>query len=686
VNGPKNEFRVNKFRAGGFQRNELMANKFRTKAMKSGIFPILVSTFVSALALGAVGAHAQTSSATPPVSSQTIQETQQNQEKKSKVILSRSTDENGQTTDGTTTGQAAPTTTSTTGQSPVKIAAQPTAEDAERSALTYTDFDLDVRLRPAESHLAVRALVTVRNDGKTALVHLPLQLSSTLDWELIRLNGRQMPFTVAVLNSDSDHTGQLHEAAVTLPTPLAPGASLQLDVTYSGTVMQSTKRLQAIGTPDDAAAQSDWDRITPDFTGLRGFGNVVWYPVSSVPVILGDGARLFDEIGTHKLRMTGAHFRLALTIETPPGQAPNIALVNGRPVELTVSSAADASVASVATARVDNSTLGFEAPSLFIATRVSHAATNTTLWTRPKSEANVKVWSNAAADVTPFLQGWLGMSPRSQLTILELPESDDIPFETGSMLATPVRGAAPEILEGVMAHALTHAWVMSPRAWLNEGVAHFMGTLWIEKQQGRERALATLDSARAALTLAEPESPGAADGQPLVACISPVYYRTKAAYVFWMLRDLVGDPTLSAALRAYDPAQDKSDSYFEKLIEQAGQRRGLSWFFADWVYADKGLPDLAIDTVYPSPASTPGTYLVAVNLSNNGYAAVEAPVQVISESATVTQRVMLAARSKAVQRILLQGVPTEVRLNDGTIPEVQATIHSKTLDAPAPRP
>ena len=40
-----------------------------------------------------------------------------------------------------------------------------------------------------------------------------------------------------------------------------------------------------------------------------------------------------------------------------------------------------------------------------------------------------------------------------------------------------------------MAHALTHAWMQSPRAWLSEGVAHFMGTLWIEKQQGRQKGV-----------------------------------------------------------------------------------------------------------------------------------------------------------------------------------------------------
>jgi hypothetical protein len=631
-------------------------------------------TILAALLLAPLASLAQTTSSAPPVSSQTLQETQQNQAKKSKVILQRSTGEDGQIT-----GTAAPGTPSKI--APESTAPQPSIPDAERTAPTTTAFDLDVRLRPAESHIAVRALITVRNDGKSPLAHLPLQLSSDLTWEIVRLNGHPVPFTVALLNSDADHTGQLHEAAITLPAPLAPGASLQLDVTYSGAISQSFKRLQAIGTPNEIASQSDWDRISASFTGLRGFGNVLWYPASSIPVILGDGARLFDEIGAHKLRLTGAHFRLALTVEAPSADAPNIALINGNPVQLAASSSADVTLPAIETARIDDSTLGFEAPSLFLASRTSHQITNAIVWTRPESDANLPTWSNAAADVTPFLQSWLGQKPRSQLTLLDLPEDGDIPFETGSMLATPIRAAPAEVLEGVMAHALSHAWVMSPRAWLSEGVAHFMGTLWIEKTQGRERALETLNSARQALALAEPESPGESDGQPLIACISPVYYRTKAAYVFWMLRDIVGDPTLSAALRAYDPTRDTADDSFQKLLEQAGQRKSLTWFFNDWVYKDKGLPDLAIEGVYPSAASVAGSYLVAVNVANNGYAAVEAPVQVITPLTTITQRVLIPGRGKAVQRILIQGDPTEVRLNDGTIPETQSTIHSKTIDA-----
>ena len=590
-----------------------------------------------------------------------------------RVLFSRSTDANGQTT----TQAAQPAA-----QSDIQMAAAPIAGDADRQAVTFTAFDLDVRLHSAAQQIAVRALVTVRNDGKAPLVRVPLQISSSLNWERIRLNGRDISFPVATLNSDADHTGQLHEAAVPLAQPLAPGQTLQLDVTYSGAIAASAQRLLAIGTPPDVALHSDWDQIGVPFTGLRGFGNVVWYPVAAVPVILGDGARLFDEMGEHKLRMAGAAFRLRLTTEFPHGQAPTIALINGHPAALSVTEPngldQNQDVSGVATAALDGSTLGFEAPSLFVAIRTPHAGANLTAFALPENELSVQAWSAASLAVTPFLQGWLGQRPRAQLTVLDLPDPEDAPFETGALLATSVRDLAPDQLNGILAHALTHAWMQSPRAWLSEGVAHFMGTLWIEKQRGREPALQTLESARAALALAEPETPGRSPGQPLAAAISPVYYRTKAAYVLWMLRDVAGDPTLSAALRAYDPAQDlgkdAGPSSFETLLEQAGVRHDLSWFFADWVDADKGLPDIAIEGAFPTTASA-GNWLVSVNLVNRGYASAEVPVTVRSGSTSVTQRVRVPAHGKAVQRLLIQGKPTEIQVNDGAIPETQATIH-----------
>ena len=629
------------------------------------------------------------------------------------VIFSRSTDESGQTT---TRGHFAD-------RPAAQMAAAPSAEDAERQAVTFTGFDLDVRLRAATQQIAVRALIAVRNDGKTPLARIPLQISSSLNWGRIRADGKDVAFQVATLNSDADHTGQLHEAAVPLSVPLGSGESIQLDVTYSGAIAPSTQRLLAIGTPEEVALRSDWDGIGLPFTGLRGFGNVVWYPVSSVPVILGDGARLFDEMGEHKLRLAGARFRLRLTVEFPHGQAPTVALINGHsaPLSITESGSLDQSqeVAGVATASLDAATLGFEAPSLFVAIRTPHAAANATLWSLPENDAAVPAWTAAAAAVTPFLQGWLGQRPRAQLTLLDLPDPQDTPFETGALLATPIRQANPGQLDGILAHALARAWMQSPRAWLDEGVAHFMGTLWVEKQRGRDQALGILEAGRSALALAEPESPGQRAGQPLAAAISPVYYRAKAAYVLWMLRDVAGDAALSAALRAYDSAADLSaqdvsrgfgsgaaPSSIQRLLEEArapsdrssslgwesgapgvrssslgreaGTRRDLSWFFADWVDADKGLPELTVEGAFPSAAAA-GNWLVAVNLANSGYASAEVPVTVRSGSDSVTQRVLVPARGKAVQRILIQGKPVEVQVNDGTVPETQASVHIAKL-------
>ena len=653
------------------------------------------------------------------------------------VIFSRSTDADGQTT--TQSPQTA-------AQPAIQIAAAPSAEDAEREAVAFTALDLDVRLRTAEQHIAVRALLTVRNDGKTPLARIPLQLSSSLDWERIRIGGRDATFSVATLNSDADHTGQLHEAAVPLAQPLAPGASLPLDVTYSGVIAPSAQRLLVIGTPEDLALASDWDQIGVAFTGLRGFGNVAWYPVSSVPIILGDGARLFDAIGEHKLRLTGARFRLRLTVESPHGQPPAVALINGHAAALTVTEPNDLDqaqeVAIIATASLDGAVLGFEAPSLFVAIRNPHPGANLTAWTRPDDDAFAESWIAAEARVTPFLQGWLGQKPRSQLTLLDLPDQQDAPFETGSLLAAPLRPGnnqdSPEQLDGVLAHALSRAWSANPasppRAWLDEGLAGFMGTLWMEKRLGREAALGSLEASRAALALAEPESPGQSSGQPLAKSISPVYYRTKAAYVLWMLRDIVGDQALSAALRAYAPGQNPAGdaratqkpvsvkgtgkgtgfspyanqsestralapegnlsaasdapgdsvvrSPFERQLEEAGARLDLAWFFTDWVDADKGLPDMTIEGVFPS-ATSAGNWLVAVNVANSGYAAAEVPVTVRSVSATVTQRLLVPARGKAIQRILIQGQPTEVQVNDGTVPETQASVHVRRLDEPA---
>ena len=67
-----------------------------------------------------------------------------------------------------------------------------------------------------------------------------------------------------------------------------------------------------------------------------------------------------------------------------------------------------------------------------------------------------------------------------------------------------------------------------------------------------------------------------------------LYLRGKGGFVFWMLRDMVGDETMQRAIAAYRGGADKDPSYFQRLV-QTSPKRDLEWFFDDWVYRDRGL-------------------------------------------------------------------------------------------------
>ncbi|MGA8742438.1 MAG: hypothetical protein WB561_14730 [Terracidiphilus sp.] len=631
--------------------------------------------------LAVLPGKSQTTQSTNPSGSQPNQDQPASQPTSpaGKVIFQRSVDANGNTV--STTGPAAKPT--------AHAADAPPVEDSVRQSVAVTGLDLDVHLHTTAQQLAARATVTVLNTGKSPLTRIPLQISSSLNWERIRIAGRDVSFPVATINSDSDHTGQLHEAVVPLAEPLAPGATLRLDVTYSGAISATARRLLSVGTPEDSAAHSDWDEISPAFTGLRGFGNVVWYPVASVPVALGDGARLFEEIGRQKLRSSGTRFRLRLTVEFPHGQAPTVAAVDGNTIPLKVMDPRSLSsdVPGIATSDTGPTTLSFESPSLFVATQTAHPGAHLTAYTIPEDESAVKSWLTAATGVSGMIERWLGPNSRTQLTVLDLPDPEDVPWESGPLLVIPVRDGPPDELSSVLSHALTHAWMAPNPYWLNEGTANFMGTLWDDRQHHRDQALGTLEAGRQALALAEPPSPGEGIGQPLDRATSPVYYRTKAAYILWMLRDLVGDDALAAALRASNGAANKEPegnggdpaSSFQAALKSAAPGKNLNWLFADWVDADHGLPDLTIDRIFPNAVQS-GNWLVSVTISNAGYVAVQVPVTVRSATNSTTERVLVPAHGTVTPRVLVQGKPIEAQVNDGTVPETQASVHITHLD------
>ena len=290
------------------------------------------------------------------------------------------------------------------------------ATDEERNALTFVAYDLDVRLVPRQESLAVRAHIVVRNDGEKPLQRLALQLSSTLKWEQIRALGVGLKFAQHPLDSDADHTGSINEAVVSLPKEVAPKEQLSLDVLYSGQVPLSGERLERIGAPNAVAEKSDWDRVAVDFVALRGFGNVVWYPVSAPPVLLGDGAKLFAEMGRQKFRQQQATMKTAVTAEyTAEMPTPNLAILNGHVVPVFETAAPENSYPGVVTATLPETKLGFAAPSLFLLARQKVQGNGVQIFAAPEDLSSAESVVTGVNVVSPLVQQWLGPKPKSPL-------------------------------------------------------------------------------------------------------------------------------------------------------------------------------------------------------------------------------------------------------------------------------
>jgi hypothetical protein len=395
---------------------------------------------------------------------------------------------------------------------------------------------------------------------------------------------------------------------------------------------------------------------------------------------LGDGAKFFTEAALERQRQSQATVTMRVTEEFF-GEAPNLAVLDGTILTVTPTSLPAASVPGIVTCTLPPTRLGFASPSLFLLTRTAEKGSGVDVFARTEDVANAQAYMTAATMVTPLIHRWLGTEARGPLTIVDLPERGDAPFEDGDVLFADVRGGEPAKLSDVLIHSLTHLYFRSTYEWLQEGVPSFMGSLWQEENRGRDVAIQQLDNARGALSLAEPDEAATLDGQALLMARDPVYYRTKATYVFWMLRDLAGDEELSRALRAYQPGSDTTGTGFQQVLER-GSGKDLKWFFEDWVYHDRGLPDLSIAGVYPSKASVPGSYIVAVDVANSGTAEAQVPVSVSSRTSTVTEMLRIPAKGKISHRFVVQGQPAEIGVNDGTVPEVEASVHRQTLAVP----
>jgi hypothetical protein len=175
------------------------------------------------------------------------------------------------------------------------------ASALDRNAFTFTKYDLEFRVNPEEEAVAARGKITLRNDSSEPQKLAVFQISSTLEWRMMEVNGNDLEYVTQPFQSDLDHTGAMTEAIVTLPTPVPPKGTVEVEVGYSGTIPKNATRLTRIGVPERRALASDWDRVGAAFTAVRGIGHVAWYPIAAEAANLSENT-LFSEIGQWQQR------------------------------------------------------------------------------------------------------------------------------------------------------------------------------------------------------------------------------------------------------------------------------------------------------------------------------------------------------------------------------------------------
>jgi hypothetical protein len=495
----------------------------------------------------------------------------------------------------------------------------------------------------------------------------------------VKAGDKLLQFVTQPYTSDIDHTGGLSEAIVTLPQPVAPKGTVELEIAYEGVILLDATRLTRIGTPEEAANSTDWDQIDAKFTAVRGAGYVAWYPIATEVANLSEGNSLFEVLDRWKNREANSKMHLKIWLSRD-GSDPQPDLVVNNPSCLILYEAMWG--VQHASADCTYQPLHLDVPTFVIADyQILERPTIEVRYLRGHDVAATN-FADATEKIAPFITDWFGAS-REKAKTADLADSKAAPFESGALLLTPLTSDDSKLAGLAAAHQLTHAAFLSFRPWIEEGLAHFAQALYLEREKGRSAALDYMGLHRFTLSEIEPQTtvPRSDDEvtRSLVNTTSEELYRSKAMYVWWMLRDMVGEPALKKALAAYRPEQDKEPSYMPRLIA-AQTQRDLEWFFDDWVYRDRGLPDFKVESAF-SRKTTAGSFMLTITLDNLGTAGAEVPVIVKFTGGEIMQRLVVQAKNKAVIRVEVPAAPQEIVVNDGSVPESDMTNNTFKIES-----
>ena len=581
------------------------------------------------------------------------------------------------------------------------------AHAIDRDAFTITRYQLEVQIDRTTHVMAVTGKLTLRNDSKIPEKNIALQVSSSLAWNSITLDDKPVQWLGENYTSDIDHTGSLSEVIVSLPKPVPPGTTITLDVQYGGTITPDATRLTRMGAPADVAARNDWDQISDAFTAVRGLGYVAWYPVSIEAVNMSDGNAVFDAIAAWKQRHARSEFNARMIALGGNTESFCIA-VNAEVSSCGESREVTGGENGSGKLKEFSNTLTLTgmkdtAPAFAIAGYQSLDRPTISLLHLPEDTSLARDYALAAEASDPLLHDWLG-EPGQPARLVELTDPNANPYQSGAILFTPLRQAPTPTLQLLLLPTQVAARFHSPHPWIQEGAERFLQAVLVENRSGRKAALDFLDEYREPLVRAEEAAnpkPDAAKTVPeansadntLLNTNDELYLRGKGSFVLWMLRDMLGNAAMQSALAAYRPGADKDPAYLQRLL-QTSSKRDLEWFFDDWVYRDRGLPDFHVASAYTRSLLSEAykSFLLTAAIENRGRAGAEVPLLVQTPSGEKVVRILVKAGQKGTGRIEVPVAPDKIEVNDGSVPEANAgnnvfnvpPPHEGTLPPPKP--
>jgi aminopeptidase N len=232
--------------------------------------------------------------------------------------------------------------------------------------------------------------------------------------------------------------------------------------------------------------------------------------------------------------------------------------------------------------------------------------------------------------------------------------------------------------DGLVAHELAHMWFgdyVTMRnwddAWLSEGFATFLSTLFIERLRGRAEGAMQRRGAHEQTIAADRRNRRPLVYGRWVSDPAEVYFSghiyPRGASVLQMLRRNLGDSVLRAGLNRYLQAHafgSATSADLRKSLEEASGR-DLSRFFSQWVYG-AGVPAFRVSWTFDTTRTELALTAVQVQPRDELTGLFEADVDVeVHTDSGVVRQVIAVRGERTVASIPLPAPPRSIRWDAG---------------------